>query len=390
MLTMSALQRALSCDGSLVLPRARTHNVWADQGHDEHEDLSDFAGLPPEIKKYIPESMRAEVKLAYDVLAGTGRIIGEGSDRGYGEVGPFEIPGSCDGLAVCEDDAGPYVLIVDWKGWQEVAPARSNAQLWGYALAACRALGIDRAIVRILYARERRLLRSVDEYEIDFRELADFASRLSRLYAKQAELKRQHSNGVQVTTNEGSHCKHCESKHACASKNALLIQLSGKGLAVVGDTVMTNEKAADAVRQFLAAEQLVKDAKARLTAFVDENGPIDLGNGEFYGRYQKQGDERLDGAVARRAIAEVVGEQAKEFLAVAIENRTSKAALERAAKAIGKPPKFAKMVVQKIRDMGGASHASPERPIGKFTDRQLAAPPPNELAEIDRLLRSAG
>jgi hypothetical protein len=266
MLTMSALQRSLSCDGSLVLPKARIANPWAVLGNDEHEDLSDLGSLPPNLAKHVPPNARSEVRVVYDVATGLGRILGEGSGRAYGDTGPFEIPGSIDVLGI----DGDCVIVLDWKtGFTDVEPARSNSQLWGYALAACRALGLDRAIVRIVYTKTGR----VDEHEIDALDMAGFAQRLARLYARASEMKRRQDDGQQVATTEGSWCKHCESKHACASKNALLIQLSGRGLQVVGDTVMTADKAAAAVREFQRVDQLVEDARKRLHAYVDENGP---------------------------------------------------------------------------------------------------------------------
>ena len=384
MLTMSGLQRSLSCDGSLVLAKARNANPWAALGNEEHEDLSDLGSLPPNLKKHVPPNARSEVKIAYDAATGAGRIIGEGSGRSYGVLGPFEIGGSLDVVGV----DGDCVIVLDWKtGFNAVEPARTNAQLWGYALAVCRALGLSRAIVRIVYTKTGR----VDEYEIDALELAAFATTLTKLYTRVGDLKRRHSAGEVISTNEGGWCRYCESAPFCASKNALLIQLSGRGLTVLGDTTMTQAKAADAVREFQRAEQLVKDAKTRLTQYVDENGPIAMGDGKYYGRYVRQGDERLDGSIAVKAIREIVGESAKEFESVAIDRRVSKAALTRAARAIGQQPKLATKVVNRIRELGGSSHAAQERPVGEFTDLELSAPPVDlDVEALNSLLRDAG
>jgi hypothetical protein len=380
--TMSALPRLLNCPGSSLLPRAETASYWANLGNDEHEDLAHLGALPPELAKHVPADAKSEVKVAYDAVLRTGRIIGEGNGRSYGVLAPFEIPGSIDVLGV----EGDTVIIVDWKtGYADVDPAASNAQLWGYAIAACRALGKDRARVTIVYTKTGR----VDSYEIDALELAEFADRLEALFATTSVVRQE---GTPIRTREGAWCKHCSSKPYCPSKNALLVQLSGRGLSVVGDATMTPAKAADAVREFVHIEQLVKDAKARIVAYVDEHGPIDMGDGKLYGRYVRKGDERLDGAKTAQAIREVVGEQAKEFESVALERKTSKAALTRAAKAIGKPPKFATLVIDRVRELGGITNASAERPIGEFTQgKEFAAPPPEfPIEEIDRLLAKAG
>lgn len=375
--TMSALPRLLNCPGSAVLPRADTESVWADAGVAEHEELSDLGSLPPELAKLIPDNALSEVKISYDVSTRVGRIIGHSPGRDYGDLGPFEIPGSIDVLGI----DGDAVVILDWKtGYSDVEPAATNGQLWGYALAAARALGKDRAIVRIVYTKTK----FVDEYHIDALELADFADRLEQLHLRVIEL---HSKRAEhVPTKEGSHCKYCPSKHACPSKNALLVQLGSNGLAVIGDALMTPERALSAYQQFVQVEQLVKDARARLQSYVDSHGPIDLGNGKLYGRYERAGDERLDGTVAVQAIREVVGESHREFEAVAIDRRTSKAALTRAAKAIGEKPKLATAVINKIRELGGATHAAPERPIGEFNGARHEAAPALDIEKVNRML----
>lgn len=386
MITMSALPRLLACAGSAVLPRAENASEWADLGNEEHDDLSDLAALPPELAKHVPAGARSEVKVAYDVATRVGRIIGDGAGRSYGTLAPFEIPGSIDVLGI----DGDAVIVVDWKtGYLDVEPAATNGQLWGYGLAAARALGRDRAILRVVYTKTGR----VDEYEADGLELAAFADRLERLHVRIAALRA--ARGEPVSTSEGTWCRHCPSKPSCPSKNGLLIQLAERGLAVIGDAQMTPERAADGVREFLRVDQLVKDARKRLIAYVDENGPIDLGNGRAYGRYEKTGDERLDGDKAVQAIREVVGkldaDLVAEFHATAIEHRTSKAALGRAAKAIHQKPKLATAVIKRIRELGGITNASPERPVGEFS---LAAPPQElpaaDIAEVDRLLSEAG
>jgi hypothetical protein len=381
-ITMSALPRLINCPSSEVLPRAETMSQWADAGNDEHEELADLASLPPELAKLVPAGARSEVKIAYDVATRTARIIGDGGGRDYGAVAPFEIPGSIDVLGV----DGDSVVIIDWKtGFNEVDPAASNWQLWGYALAACRALGKHSAIVRIVYTRTG----IIDSHEIDALELAEFADKLAALHVRVAALQTARSSGELLSTREGSWCKHCPSKHVCPSKNALLVQLGSKGLATVGDAEMTPERALAAHVEIERIDQLLKDAKGRRLAYIDANGPIDLGNGKFYGRYVRRGDERLDGAVAARAIAEIVGESAKEFAEVALERKTSKAALTRAAKAIGQPPKLATAVVKRIRELDGSKRAPDELPVGEFTPSVVEIAPPIDADEVNRLLEGA-
>ena len=383
MITASALTRLRNCPTSAVLPRAENHNEWADAGHDAHEELAVFSDDHP-FAHLLPPSPRAEVKLAYDVATGAGRIIGEGGGRDYGSPGPFEIVGSTDVLGI---DSGRAVVL-DWKtGFADVEPAATNAQLWFYALAACRALSLSSAVIRIVYTQSRR----VDEYEIDALELADFAQSLKRLHVTVAERREARNRGEILETREGSWCKHCQSKPYCPSKTALLVQIASGGLAVIGDAVMTPGRAAGAYEQLIKIESLVKDARKRLETYVDENGPIALGGGRMFGRYVREGNERLSGDVAVKAISEVVGESAGEFASVAIERKTTKAAIERAAKQMGCARGTAGKVIKRIRELGGATNAADSMPIGEYTAGrdESADRPALDVAAVNAALESA-
>lgn len=331
--------------------------------------------LPAHLAKYVPPGARVEVKLAYNVATREGRIIGEGVGREYGEPGPFDVFGGADVIGI--DDG--RVIVVDWKtGFSTVEPAMTNPQLACYALAACRALAKDSAIVRVVYTRTG----ICDEAVLDALDLAAFGDRLEQLF--QVSAKRG-----EVSTREGSWCKHCASKHVCPSKHALLVQIGTKGLAAVGDTTMTADRAADAYRQLVAIRQLVDDAERRLHAYVDEHGPIDLGDGRMYGRYIRPGRERLDADVTASVIADVVGESAREFASIAIERSTSKAAIERAAKAVQPEgyTRLVKAVVARVRELGG-SRRSEERPIGEYLAGKYRAALPLDVDADDLERRS--
>lgn len=383
MITASSIARRRHCPSSDVLSRAETHSVWAEAGHDEHEDLSHLDSLPENLARLVPAGSRSEVKLAYDVVNRTGRIIGEGSDRDYGSPAPFEIVGSADVIGVIDG----VVVVVDWKtGFADVAPAASNDQLWFYALAACRALGCDSAIVRIVYTKTGR----VDEHEIGPLELAEYADTLEALHLQVAARHKAKAAGELLSTSEGEWCKHCPSKHVCPSKHALLVQVATKGLAVIGDSTMTTERAAAAYQQIVHVEQLAKDARKRLDAYVTETGPIDLGDGRSYGRYQRDGNEKLDGAVTAQAIRDVVGESAKEFESIAIERKTSKAAIDRAAKAlvVKGAAKVAASVIKRVRELGGAKRST-EYPIGEYLRDKHDAADAIDVGAVNAMLETA-
>lgn len=381
--TASSLPRLLNCLGSAVLARAEVVNEWSTAGTDEHAELAEQLGagtLPDEIAALFPPGARAEVAMAYDVATGAGRIIGENIGRAYGPLGPFEIPGTADVLGV-EGDA---VIVGDYKtGYNESEKAETNGQLWHNALTAAKALGKSRAIIRIIYTKTGR----VDEAEAGPLELAEFAGQLHRLFFRIAEARKERHDGAPVSTREGPWCRHCSSKSICPSKVGLLVQVASGGLAVLGDTTMTPARAREGYEQIVRLEGLIKDARARLNTYVEEQGPIDLGDGRMYGRYFRKGNEKLDGAVAVRAIREVLGERAAEFEKVAIEHSTSKAAIERAAKAIS-APKLAKAVIEKVRELGGAT-SSPTWPVGEYSrgKDEPAEKPAIDTEQIDQMLR---
>lgn len=382
MLTMSALPRLLNCTSSAVLARAENASPWADAGQDDHEDLADLGDPEHEFAHLLGPGARSEVKVAYDTVARTGRIIGEGGGRDYGALGPFEIAGSVDATWI----EGDMLVVLDWKtGYADVDPANRNWQLWGYALALCRALGLSKARVMIVYTKTGR----VDSHDLDFEDLGDFAGRLAALHTRVPELQAAKKRGEQLDTREGSWCKHCPSKHLCPSKNGLLVQIASGGLAVIGDAEMTPERARVAYEQLGRIELLVKDAKKRLDTFVTDNGPIDLGNGRAYGRYAREGDRKIDANKATTVIREIVGESAKEFESVAFERKTSQAAIERACKAIG-GARGLKGKIMKQLEAAGAVARPLEYPVGEAPIEKFGELPPGiDVDAVDKLLRSA-
>lgn len=387
MITASALGRLLNCPGSVVLPKAETASEWADAGHAEHAELADMVRtgtLPDSLARLVPPGSRVEVALAFDVALRTARIVGEDIGRNYGTPGAFEIVGSCDVIGIDGDAA----VIVDWKtGYRDVEPAATNPQMAFYALAATRALGLDRAVVRIVYTKTG----AVDAAELDALELAAFADQLERLLVRVSAQQAARNDASGVSTREGSWCRHCPvNKSHCPSKSALLVQIANGGLRVVGEPALTPERARIAYQQVVAVRSMLDDAEKRLQTWVKENGAIDLGNGQAYGYYMRNGKSKLDVDAAERAIAELTGDVAREFLAMSVKRSVSQVDIERAAKALLPKgyTKLKKQIVDRIDELGGKKQTV-EYPIGEHAIAKSSLPPDVDLDEVNRLLESA-
>ncbi len=398
MITISGLPRALSCDGSLVFPRAETHNPWADEGTDEHEELARKTlsnTLDPRLARIVPANPRVEVTVAINVATGACRIVGEGRGRNY-TPDPLEVWGTIDVLGVTQDSLGPIVVVIDWKtGFNDSDPAERNWQLWGYALAASRALGIQRARVHIAYTNQPG--QPIDSHELDWEDLASFAIRVTELVPRQARLRAEYRGGAVPTTREGSWCRHCPSKHVCPSKQGLLAVVASGGLPAPAE--LSKAQAAEAVRQVLKLEQLVKDARGRLNQYVDDNGPIDMGNGMAYGRAPRSGNRSIDPEKALQAVRESLGpEMAREFEALAFERKTTQVALKRAAQTLGvgkSAEAFKKMIMRRLEELDGITYGREQMPIGEFPIGKVAgslaerASSGSQEKEVDALLAAA-
>lgn len=341
LLSASSLQRVDACPASAVLPRSVHDSPWSDKGHGIHEHLKRLAqGVPVEESlKQVPEALRwicaelpdpgkglAEVAFAYDLETGRARELGRDIERQYGKLGPTEIPGSADFLCM----QGDVLALDDYKtGRSEVPPARDNLQLHTLALMACRAYGVSKARVSLVYVHDDGTTHR-DSHDLDAFDLAEVADRLSRLWTRVQIAKRAVAQGKQPDTHEGKHCDFCPGKVACPAKTAWLVRLTvPEGIAQRFDTLLTGKDAAKAYEIVKRADEVLNDLRAKLYQWAREN-PIDLGDGKVFGLTTSE-REYVDGAVAWKVLREQHGEAVAD---AACELSTSKAAIERALKEV--------------------------------------------------------
>jgi hypothetical protein len=357
-ISASALPRLFACPGSAALPQARTVSQWADAGTERHLEkevavaLGDYDDLPEKVHALIPAdaiSVRAEVAVAYNVLTGTGRELGTGLGRKYGQLEPGEIPGTIDLLILAPGRA----VIVDWKGWEDVAAPADNEQTLVYALAVARAHGLDEATVAIAYLGEGK--ERVPQATLDVLDLDSFASSLERLHGAIEGQFRRVQSGQMPDVSEGRQCKYCPAAHACPAKVALVRRLvtGGEADALEMMTPLDGDTAREAYIRLGHAKNLLKRIERALYAHAAET-PISLGGGRFFGKRTRLGNESLDGDVVYSVLREAHGQKVADL---AVTREATKKSLRAALATVtpkGGLASAEKQTLDEIRSRGGS------------------------------------
>ncbi len=294
----SAVPRLLTCPGSAYLRQADYHTTHADDGNDRHADAetaADLGGdLDPRVRALIQpgNQLAAECSFAYDVADDTARALGHLARRDYQELRPFEIPGTVDLLI----RGTGRICVVDYKSFEDVEPAASNAQLATYALMVARAAGLDEVTVAIVYLGTP--WRPADVATLYAFDLDAHADRLRTLMT-----------GASRTLRISRHCKYCPAFHDCPEQLALSEQAAGGALALRVETMIPFENDDDATRAMELLGQismLHTRLKAALYARAAER-PIPLRNGKLFGKQPTTGNEKLNGDVVWQAVKELHG-----------------------------------------------------------------------------------
>ena len=355
MITASALPRLFACAASGVLPREDYRTTYADDGHARHAEqeraieAGDMTVMPDEIRELLEGlDVRAEAAMAYDVVTGEARIIGYGIGRAYSDMGPFEVAGSCDVLAVGQG----RIVIVDWKGHAFVAHPSRNEQLLCYALMAARIYGIHEvtvAVAHITDGNSKIITATIDAFGLD-----EFAMRLRDLFAKVARA----ASAPAEHAHEGKHCAHCPSFMAGCPRKRELVALVDTGAADVMAQALIplgdDESASLAYEFAQRLRMLLKRVDASIYARAAER-PIPIGGGKMLGLTEKLGNEVVSGPVAYACVRERYGQTIAD---ASVEMETSKKRLREAlgfAVAKGGIAAAERAVLDEIRAKGGTS-----------------------------------
>lgn len=353
LLSASEVPRALACPASLVLPRSEYHTEDAEDGIARHAAMEaaarteDGAGLPEVVRALFQPGDRiaAECSFAYDVATDTARELGHVHGRCYGELRPFEIPGTADLLIVGNGRA----IVVDYKGFEPVAHAETNEQTATYALMVSRAYGFRCVTVAIVYlvGDRRPSMATLDALDLDAH-----AQRLKQLHLDAAKARENPEPFLFV----GSHCKYCKAFLACPRQRVVQDEVSQGLVAMRVEAAIPFVDDGEAARAYELLGQ-VKLLAQRLTAALKaraQERPIPLLSGKMYGPVTKNGNERLNADVVYEVVREKHGQGIAD---AAVERVATKKRLKDALAFAGAKPAAAaeRDVLEAVRERGGAT-----------------------------------
>lgn len=346
MITASRLELAERCPGHLTRAHRDEPNEWSEGGTERHaaDESAIAAGDVPEVyRERWPEveTWRAEVRYSYDVSDGTSRFCGTGSTRDYGTGGPFAIGGTVD-----VEGRGPGVLvIVDKKSFEAVTPAAANPQVRFLALAAARHQPADRIFVAINHE-----LAGLDVAEIDpVFDLDVIAHDTRQLLIRSAAVRADARAGKPVAFNVGRWCRWCPAFADCPKQSELttLVRRDDEDPELALRLVLDDDSAQDVYALWKRIGILHKRISQQIHAYAAHR-PIPLGGGRFFGKIDKQGNEKLDGDVVWQAVRALYpGVEDTAVIRTATKKRLEEALKGRRG--------AMKKVLDLVRELGGAT-----------------------------------
>lgn len=305
---------------------------------------------------------RAEVALAYDCASGRARELTTEQARDYSGRLPGELSGTPDLVRVRADG---LLVVRDWKTgrYKWGVRAGEQPQLRALGLAAASAYGADEVLVEIAQVDEDGVRRSddlLDPFELDV-----ISDELRELLAR--------IGAAQEPPRPGYWCAgaYCPVVATCPATLRLMQAIAGASeLRHPITTKFTSpEHAAYVLERLAAAEAAIEVYRHAAQEYARERGPIPMANGKLWGPMMFDGRESIDlsapGAVA--AIERHLGAFGTE---TAIERRTSKLALEAAARSEqtkrGESVKKVRALLEELRKLGAIKIGAPYERFTEF------------------------
>lgn len=346
MISSSKLELAERCPGAFTLQWRENPNEHSDAGNERHseDETAITAGDVPEeyTERWPGLEWRAEVAYAYDISTDASRFLGCGIGRAYGQLSPFEVPGTID----AEGRGNGMLVVVDRKGFERQEPASRHQQVRFLALAAARAQEAGAIVVAI-----RPEIGPMDVAELDpMFDLDVIAHEVKQLVLSTAKLRSDARAGADAPFNVGRHCRWCPAFDDCPKQKEL------RALVVRDDEVFAatefydDESAAEVYDLWKRIGILYKRIGEQIYRHAAIK-PIPAGPGKLFGRVDKQGNEKLDGDIVWQTVKELhPGLEDRAVIRQATKKR-----LEETLK--GKRGAMTK-VLDVVRERGGASRSS--------------------------------
>lgn len=381
MLSSSKLELLDRCEGAFTLPWRDSPNPHSEAGTERHAaDEQAIAGgdVPDEYTERWPGlTWRAEVRYVYDISSDTARCVGTGSNRDYGDLRPFEVPGTVD----VEGRGDGLLVVIDRKGFEEQTPADRHPQVRFLALAAARVQSADRIIVAI-----RPEIGPMDVVEVDpVFDLDVIAHDVKQRVFRAAAVRSEARAGRVVQFNTGRWCRWCPAFDDCPRQAELraLVVRDEEDPDLAMQTFVDDESAAEVhalwkrigILHKRIGEQLYRHSAVR---------PIPLANGKMFGRHTKLGDREYDGQTVHAVVA-AHPELGRDVADKVVEMVASQAQFERVVKPLVPRGKFAatkKAVFGKVEELGKMERKQTVE-IGEYTPGPvLVSDEPKQLPEV--------
>jgi hypothetical protein len=300
--TPSGRYRAKHCVGSVVLPQVYTPSgPEAEYGTGVHDFAADVLTVgrdkalarvrgkvwEPTCEGFDPYRLpvdwdgerHVEVSYAYDVVAGTGRVLGYRLNRRYPPTRPSELKGTAD--LTLYHRGRSQVVGVDWK------TGRSRDEYWTqvevYLLKAARAHGADSAIGVLAYIDKDTGEVTAETREYDAIDLATVATELKREHEETAAARKAYAGGrgTLPPTHAGDWCKWCNAKPHCPEFGTAAMTLTvptnfESWLDRVRVEIRTPEGYAKIRRTLTLFEEAAREIKEEGRQYVLERGEVDL------------------------------------------------------------------------------------------------------------------
>lgn len=321
--------------------------------------------------------LATEQPIALDLATGRVRGIEKGEHRSYAGRVPTELVGTADMVWMGAD--GVYIVDDVKTGRPENVDAiATNAQMLTLGLLWARWLGVDTIRIRLVFVSPFQTY--TDEASLDTFDLDAWEGKL-REYARS------------IPTSEpqpGQHCRWCPAAGACpvAVEAIALVEPTPARvrLPVVArsEDILSPSHARDQYETLRAVKAATDQAWEALRRWVDENGPVELGDGRTYGARETT---RESVSLETPEAIEVLRSRLGAAWEAAVDVSTSKTAIKAAAKVAaeatgGKASAIERATIAALRGVGAirskTTHGYEERdavpmPLPDSTPKDPAA-----------------